>query len=316
MTRDDVPASPPGIELRHLRYFLAVYEELHFGRAAERLHIAQPPLSQAIRKLERELGVELFTRTSRKVQSTPAADVFAEEARRVLAGFEFAVTEVQRVGREAPLLRVGSVSYVPTRRLQKFLSALKERNGSMQTQVTHHLTLEQIERLRSGELDLAVFAHFENYEGIEWEPLFAGEPLVVFLAEDHRLASKRVITPNDLVGETLVTYPRKTNPAVFVRFIALMEDAGYRFKVRETNADIRDVMLAVAEGLGVAMGPSHVKDMIEVPANVVWRRLDPAPEWPETIVGWRAQAPRQLQPRLAAIREVARELRSASPEMA
>jgi DNA-binding transcriptional LysR family regulator len=90
--------APPKVELRHLRYFLAVYEELHFGRAAERLFMAQPPLSQAIRKLEAELGVRLFDRTSRVVTPTPAGEALANGARNVLASLEAAITEARRAG--------------------------------------------------------------------------------------------------------------------------------------------------------------------------------------------------------------------------
>jgi DNA-binding transcriptional LysR family regulator len=86
------------IELRHLRYFIAVFEELHFGRAAKRLHIAQPPLSRAIRQLEHELGVELFARNPRAVSSTAAGDALAPEARKVLAGVDFAVAQARRAG--------------------------------------------------------------------------------------------------------------------------------------------------------------------------------------------------------------------------
>jgi len=102
----NVPATPPsssdrtalGIEVRHLRYFLAVFEELHFGRAAKRLRIAQPPLSQAIRKIESELGVQLFERTSRMVSATAAGGALATEARKVLAAFDTAVAEARRAG--------------------------------------------------------------------------------------------------------------------------------------------------------------------------------------------------------------------------
>src|SRR3954470_14471877 len=108
-----MPPAPTTIELRHLRYFLAVIDELHFGRAAERLHMAQPPLSRAVRQLEDELGVKLLNRTSRVVTPTEAGLVFAEEARKVLGGFELAVAEAHRAGGPSRLLRLGAVPYLP-----------------------------------------------------------------------------------------------------------------------------------------------------------------------------------------------------------
>src|SRR3954447_5158313 len=104
---------PPAIDIRHLRYFLAVVEELHFGRAADRLHIAQPPLSQAIRKLETELGVQLFHRTSREVVVTEAGVVFAEEARKILVGFDVAVAEARHAGGANAVLRIGCSPFLP-----------------------------------------------------------------------------------------------------------------------------------------------------------------------------------------------------------
>src|SRR5947209_20290814 len=98
LPQTDMSPLPPPVEIRHLRYFLAVSDELHFRRAAERLHIAQPPLSQAIQKLEAELGVRLLERTSRVVSVTPAGAVFADLARKVLAEFEVAVAEARRAG--------------------------------------------------------------------------------------------------------------------------------------------------------------------------------------------------------------------------
>jgi DNA-binding transcriptional LysR family regulator len=302
----------PGIDVRQLRYFLAVYEELHFGRAAERLHIAQPPLSQAIRKLERELGVELFTRTSRTVRPTPAGHVLAEESRKVLAAFAFALTETQRAAQDSSPLRVGCVTYVPTHKLQTFLTALKKRDVSLQTQVMHLLTLEQVDRLRSGELDLGIFSSFDGYDGLEWEPLFAGESVAAFLAKGHPLAAKKVLTPGDLSGETLVTYPRDSNPAFYVRYIDLLEQAGYRFdNIHETNPDPRDLMLAVGEGLGVVLGVPSLQASGVIGDEVVQRRIAPGLLFPDTIVVWQANSPRGLDPQLDAVRQIARELRTA-----
>lgn len=303
-------APSPGIELRHLRYFLAVYDELHFGRAADRLHIAQPPLSKAIRKLESELGTQLLERTSRRVQPTPAGHVLAEEARKVVTTFEFAVTEAQRVGGGDLPVRVGCVTYVPTRLLQQFLTALKRREANLRAEVTHMLGLEQVGRLRAGELDLGVFAHAEDYEGLEWEPLCPGETLNVFLPKSHRLAAEAMATPSDLAGETLLTYPRSSNPAFYDSFLRLLEESGYRFARRhETNTDPRDVLMAVAGGLGVVLAPVSFEERSLVVADeLVSIPLDPPLTYPDTIVAWRANPPRQLLSRLGAVREAASEL--------
>src|SRR2546423_14881748 len=113
---------PIQIELRHLRYFLAVVEELHFGRAAERLYIAQPPLSQAIRRLEEELGVQLLQRTSRVVTATEAGRVFADEARKVFAALDQAVVEARRAGGLGGALRIG---WLPGRAIGRLVQCLR-----------------------------------------------------------------------------------------------------------------------------------------------------------------------------------------------
>jgi len=147
---DDQARAGLAIEFRHLRYFLAVSEELHFGRAARKLHISQPPLSQAVRKLEAELGVQLFERTSRVVKLTEAGRVFAEEARRVLADVELAVGAARRAGGAGYTLRIGCVPHLPIERLLAFLEALHERSPADRPQVTHITSGEQVSRLRSG----------------------------------------------------------------------------------------------------------------------------------------------------------------------
>jgi DNA-binding transcriptional LysR family regulator len=299
-----------GIDIRHLRYFLAVYDELHFGHAAEKLHIAQPPLSHAIRKLEHELGTVLLERTSRTVRPTAAGQVFAEEARRVLTSFEFAVAEARRVGQIDPPLRVGCGFHLPSRWLQRFLTALKQRDGNVRAEVTHLLALQQIERLHAGALDLGVFTYAEDYEGLEWERLFPGERLSAFLPASSSLASKSALTPGDLGGEILLTASREVNPVFWDSLMATLEGGGFRFAgIHEVNPDPRDVFLAVAGGLGVALGPSSFEPMSHVMAGeVVGIPLDPPVSYPDTIVAWRADPPRQLSRHLDAVREAASEL--------
>ena len=298
-----------GIELRHLRYFLAVFEELHFGRAAERLHIAQPPLSQAIRKLERELGVQLFVRTSRAVEPTPAGIALAEEARPVLASFQFALSEARRAGRGNGLLQIGCASYLPHARLQLFLEELKKRDPDFRAEVTHLLGVEQVDRMVAGQLDLGVLIHAEDYPELDHEPMFPSEQVFAFLPGGHRLAEKTVLRPDDLSSETLLMYPRAANPALFDFYLARVEQAGFRFRgVHENGSDARDMLLAVATGVGIAFGPRFFAEISEEGQSVIRRPIDTELRFPDVSVAWRANAPRRLRGQIAHVREAARKV--------
>jgi DNA-binding transcriptional LysR family regulator len=300
-----------GIELRHLRYFVAVSEELHFGRAADRLHIAQPPLSQAIRKLEDNLGVRLLHRTSRVVAPTDAGRVFLEEARKVLAAFEFAVAEAQRTGQESSALRVGCVPNLPIERLLRFLRVLQDLGGDAAPHIAHLDATEQVKRLRSGDLDLGIVHHAEDYDELELVPLFEGEPLAALLPPGHRLAERDSLHPSDLEGESLVVFPRDGNAALHDGMLTIIEGAGYSVaNVREAGGmDARDLLIAVASGLGIGMGAHSVKEVSEAGSLVVRRALDPPVAMPETMLVWRKNAPRRLQLLLPEIRELAAKVR-------
>jgi DNA-binding transcriptional LysR family regulator len=299
--------APKGIELRHLRYFVAVSEELHFGRAAERLHIAQPPLSQAIRKLEDTLGVQLLHRTSRVVAPTEAGRVFLEEARNVLAAFEFAVAEAQRAGEESPGLRVGCVPNLPIQRLLRFLRALQEIGDDSAPHIAHLIAGEQVKRLRNGELDLGIVHHAEEYDELELAPLFEGEPLAALLPPGHRLAEADSLSPKDLENESLVFFPRAGNAALHDGMLTLIERAGYSVaSIREAGGmDARDLLIAVASGLGIGIGTYSIKEVSEAGSLVVRRMLDPPVAMPETMLAWRKNAPRRLQRLLPEIPELA-----------
>lgn len=304
-------SSPPiGIKLRHLRYFLAVVEELHFGRAAARLDIAQSPLSQSIRRIEEALGVQLLHRTSRLVAPTEAGDVFAEEARTVLAKFDRAVSEARRAGGAGSAVRIGCSLQFPLELMQRLLEALQERAPALNVDVAHLRALEQISRLRSDELDLGIFHYAEDHEEIETDPLFAGEPLAAFLPRDHPLVGKDVLGPEDLNQEVLVTFPRELNPAVHEWFMGQLNASGYRFvRVREASgADPRDAMLAVVEGRGVVLAPPRFAEAGQAQALVERRPLDPPLAMPDMVVAWRASPPAHLRETLDALRDAARSL--------
>lgn len=300
----------PSIELRHLRYFVVVSEELHFRRAAERLHIAQPPLSQAIRKLEEELGVVLLERTSRAVSLTLAGRVFFDEARDVLATFDRALTEARRAGGVGPDLRVGCTPYLPIGRMLLFLSALGERAPGTQPRVKHALTVEQIRCLRIDELDIGIFPDVLDDARIGRAPLFPGEPLAAFLPGTHPLAGKPVLGPDDFVEETLVTFPAAVNPGLADWLLAALESARYRFRdLREVGGThLRDQLLAVAAGQGVAFLPASLTEIDETGGLVIRRPLERPLSMPNTIIAWHATLPRQLRPLIATVRELAAQL--------
>jgi DNA-binding transcriptional LysR family regulator len=218
-------ALPPGIELRLLRYFLAVAHERHFGRAAALLGITQPPLSNAIKQLESELGVELFTRTSRSVALTEAGVVLAHEATGALVSCANAVRECRRAAAGAEL-RLGCPPDLPLQRTQAFLGGMYGHDPESRIEVTHVRSPEQLRRLRAGELDIGVIHSERNDDAIEMEPLFRGEPLAALLPVGHRLAPNHGISPDELRGEVLVIFPRVEDPPFHDRLLAAIQTPG------------------------------------------------------------------------------------------
>jgi DNA-binding transcriptional LysR family regulator len=308
-----MPSHLPPVEIRHLRYFLAVSEELHFRRAAERLHIAQPPLSQAIRKLEEILGVQLLERTSRAVTPTEAGRVFAVEARKVLASLDEAVTEARRIGGVPARPRMGCITHLPMAQLQQFLDGLHRRNGGTQPEVMHLVTIEQLRRLRLGELELGILYYVEDFgfDRIEIEPLFEGTEMVALVPERHPASAKERVGPDDLAGEELVLFPRAVNRPLHDWMLRKITEAGYRFRgVREASGrDPRDIVLTVAEGAGVALVPIVYEDA-QVGGTVARRHLEVPVSMPPAVIGWHGNPPQRLRPFIEDARAVARELRS------
>ena len=314
LPQTDMSPLPPPVEIRHLRYFLAVSEELHFRRAAERLHIAQPPLSQAIQKLEAALGVRLLERTSRAVAPTEAGLVFAEEARKVLASLERAVSKARRAANGRVQPRIGCVTHLPMDQLHGFLDALHRRDPSVRSEVTHLVTVEQLPRLRTEELELGIlyFVQGFGFDGIEIEPLFEGTEMVALLPERHPAAAKERVGPADLADESLVLFPRAVNAPLHAWMLERITEAGYRFRgVHEVSgSDPRDIVLGVAEEAGVALVPLVYEDGWA--RGIVARRpLEVPVSMPPTVLGWHADARERLRPFIENARAVARELRGA-----
>lgn len=247
------------MELRHLRYFVAVADVCHFGRAAERLHVAQPALSQAIRQLEAELDVTLFNRTTRQVSLTPAGEFLQAEAARILGALDTSIRGVRRIsaGRHG-LLRLGLTGTASFSHLPVIARVVKRELPGVVLEISADLlTPAQCDRLRAGTLDLGVLRPPAAGEDITLRPLDV-EPLVLAVPADHRLAAEPVVAMADLRSEPFVAYSARDS-AVNEAVLRGCRAAGFVPR-REHEAPGTAVLLAlVAAGLGVAVVPASVR---------------------------------------------------------
>ncbi|QIX28085.1 LysR family transcriptional regulator [Nocardioides sp. JQ2195] len=247
------------MELRHLRYFLAVAEELHFGRAAERLHMAQPPLSQQIRQLEAELGVALFTRTTRQVALTPAGARYLERTRAVLAAVDQAGVEAGRVAAgEVGRVSIGFIGSATYSLLPKLARHLRATLPDVECEVKGEmLTPEQVHALRDGTIDVALMRTPVPHQDLVVE-VVRREPLVVALSSQHPLAEAEVVSVGDLRDEPFVTYPSEHRSVLHDTVLAACQRAGFSPHTAVQAAETSTLVVFVAAGLGVAMVPESV----------------------------------------------------------
>lgn len=272
------------MELRHLKYFIAVAEELHFGKAAKRLHIAQPPLSQQIRQLEEELGTRLFERTSRKVLLTPEGDLFLDEARKLLAGLDRAVERVQGMAHgEEGRLAVAFVGPVAQSLLPEAIRDFRERNPGIRLDLTSASTRDQFRMLRTGRIDVAFMRLFGHDTTGCNTRLFLREPYMLAVPEGHRFTDMRSVPVAELEEEPLILYPRHLQPQLFDATIAAFQEAGISPSiVQEANTEQTSLAL-VAAGLGSALVASSSRKNRR--AGVVFVPLEgDLPAWEITMV--------------------------------
>ena len=247
------------MELRHLRYFVAVAEELNFGRAAERLRIAQPPLSRQIRDLERELGTPLFERVPRGVVLTPAGRAFLPEARLTLAQAERAQRTAQRAARgETGRLRVGFVEAASySGLLPEVLGFFRMHLPSIGISLFEMDSMEtQVEAFREGRIDLGLL-HGAPADADRWlkvEPVYA-EPLVAAVPETHRLAGRTRVSLAEFAEEPFLLFPRHVGPAMYDDVIARCRAAGFSPRVVQTVAGWHTLAGLVGAGVGVTFVP-------------------------------------------------------------
>jgi DNA-binding transcriptional LysR family regulator len=246
------------VEMRHLRYFVAVAEELNFSRAAERMHMAQPPLSAAIRQLERELAVDLFRRTTREVTLTDAGRAFLQGARRTLADADRAAEDAKRAGAgELGRLRIAYSWSTRFETLPTLGRAFRASHPGVELLAQEMWNARMAPAFGSGSIDLALSLCPEIAAELEFAPI-RKEPLVALLPAAHQLAGEEAIPLSSLADEEFVLFPRDIAPRLHDTFVAIYRRAGFEPQLRNESFHTGWDLGVLAEIPAVAIAPQTV----------------------------------------------------------
>jgi len=248
------------IELRHLRYFVAVAEELHFGHAAARLNISQPPLSQQIQMLEQQIGARLLARTNRSVDLTPAGKQFLADCRLILSQVEEAAARAARLHQgQTGELRIGFTSSAPfIRSVSDTLSLFRRRYPDVHLQTREINTREQIAPLHDGTLDLGLMRNTQLPETLAWQMILR-EPLLAMVPRDHPLAAKTSVTLSELVREPFVFFDPQVGTGLYDDILGLLRRYGLTPFIAQEVGEAMTIIGLVAAGLGVSILPASFK---------------------------------------------------------
>ncbi|WP_420127525.1 LysR substrate-binding domain-containing protein [Longimicrobium sp.] len=242
------------VHLRHLRYFVALAEELHFGRAARRLRIAQPALSQQIRALEEAIGCVLVERRP-QVALTDAGRVFLEEARQTLARMERGIEATQRMARgESGALSVGFAASAVLTRFSEIIRHYREGFPAVALDLRELSPAAEVESIRTGAVDVAFVREIGDSPDLVYSTLFH-EPLAVLLPPGHPLAAADVVDLRALAGEAFVHFPREIAPSLYDQVLLTCRDAGFLPRVVQQAREWLTELSLVQAGLGVALVP-------------------------------------------------------------
>jgi DNA-binding transcriptional LysR family regulator len=302
------------MELRHLRYVIAVAEELHFGRAAARLNMSQPPLSQQIRQLEEEIGTKLFRRTNRQVRLTEAGEAFVREARQIIAHAEHAAKIAVRASKgEIGQLTVATVTSTESgffKVVVDILRAFAARYPNVRLVLRSLNPDQQVHALREGRIQvgfLTLPVEDEELE-IEW---VRGEPLMLALPERHPLAAKSSVPLRTLATEPHIMFSRTMFPGYYDLVVSSCRNAGFSLNIVHEADAIYTVLALVAAGLGVSLLPASIQ---ETPRHgIVFRNVQGPMPHIEMGAAYRREAPSNV---LRSFLEVVREVTAKSKKAA
>ncbi len=248
------------IELRHLRYFIAVAEELHFGHAAARLNNSQPPLSQQIQILEQQIGARLFARTNRSVSLTEAGRQFLADSRQILSQVDDAAARAARLHHgETGELRIGFTSSAPfIKAVSDTLSTFRRRYPDVHIQTRETNTREQIVPLNEGALDLGLMRNTQLPDTLVWERVLR-EPLLAMVPRDHPLASKPRVSLRELAREPFVFFDPHVGTGLYDDILGLMRRYDLTPAITQEVGEAMTIIGLVAAGLGVSILPASFR---------------------------------------------------------
>ncbi len=293
------------MELRHLHYFIAVAEELHFGRAAARLHIAQPPLSQQIRRLEEELGVLLFERSQRRqVKLTEAGVAFLREARLVLSQAEQAAQAAQRASRGLEgHLTVGFVGAVSFVILPSLLRAFRRRYPDVELSMRELRSHEQVQALQRENIQVGLLRPMKEHAGLSLDPIM-DEALLAVLPEGHPLAARARVDLSALAREPVILPPRDGGCGTLHELVLqVCQREGFTPRITQQATELMARISLVAAGLGVTLVPACMG--WQACEGVVFRPLQDTAARIELAVAWREA---ERSPLVRSFVETAREI--------
>jgi DNA-binding transcriptional LysR family regulator len=278
------------MELRHLRYFLAVADTLNFCRAAERLNLSQPPLSQQVRHLENELGAKLFDRTKRQIRLTTAGEIFAAKARAILADCAVATRLAARADRgELGHLRLGlwqlPVPPIQTRLIIECLGAFAKRSPHIHLTLQSLSPAEQVKAVKDGSIDVGIVRSpiSRSTKGIIIETILR-ERIVLAMSENNSLARFKIVPLRKLSGQRYIMYGRDAS-AEFHDFVAKScRKEGFNLNIAYTQDDLYSVWALIGAGLGVALAPASLREL-RLP-GIVFRKFAPALPVMETALAY------------------------------
>jgi DNA-binding transcriptional LysR family regulator len=287
------PIREKDMELRQLQYFIAVAEELHFGHAAAREHVTQAALSQQVQRLERELRVPLFDRTTRRVQLTESGRVFLEDARAMLARARRAADTARQAAKgEAGQLVVGYPVTGRGRDASALLRAFRHRYPDIALASIPRCTVDLLEELRKEHIDLAFIHHPVTNDSRLNSRIISRRPYLLAIPSDHPLTARSHVALEQLTGEPLLMFPRALSPHHFDLLVQeLANGSGSLPAVVDEASAVDDLIDGVASGIGLALIPrSHICAMTgdavvfrqfeapvpTLPLEIAWRRNDPS----------------------------------------